>query len=335
MEGMEEIQDYDPNVHLLHLHELYCQLNLSQQEQISAQGYAGLSSIAGCEEFHQKFEQFIERFGHLSNSGNDFSVTPWRESLDMLLNLIKDFRKDEEVKANHIQYRHLKLVGIKRWWVGLLYRRARQYRLFREQIGSLYTLGYGKFRPYFLELGRRMVERGLLNEATDIFYLDFAQVRQIALGCSTDASELQNQVACHKEEIKKAANIVLPTVIYGDEAPPIQPLDSKKLTGIPSSRGYYCGKVKVVRGIEDFPKLEDRDVLVIPFTDVGWTPLFARAGAVISESGGMLAHSSIVAREYHIPAVVSVQGAMQLVDGMTVAVDGYRGEVTILETADS
>jgi len=115
---------------------------------------------------------------------------------------------------------------------------------------------------------------------------------------------MKDQVARHKEEIKKAANIVLPTVIYGDEAPPIQPVDSKKLTGIPSSRGYYCGKVKVVRGIEDFPKLEDRDVLVIPFTDVGWTPLFARAGAVISESGGMLAHSSIVAREYHIPAVV-------------------------------
>ena len=331
MEGMEEVQDYDPNVHLLRLHESYCRLSPSQQEQISAQGYAGLSSIAGAEAFHQQFEQFIDRFGHLSNSGNDFSVIPWCESPDLLLKLVKDFRKDEEVKGDRVRFGDLKLAGMKRWWVGLLYRRARQYRLFRDQISSLYTLGYGKFRPYFLELGRRLAERGFLKEAADIFYLDFAQVRQIALGLGIDAVEVQNQVARHKEEIAKTANVILPTVIYGDEAPPIQPADSKKLTGIPTSRGYYCGKLKVVRGIEDFHKLEDRDVLVIPFTDVGWTPLFARAGAVISESGGMLSHSSIVAREYHIPAVVSVQGAMQLVDDTKVAVDGYRGEVIILE----
>ena len=69
------------------------------------------------------------------------------------------------------------------------------------------------------------------------------------------------------------------------------------------------------------------DVLVIPYSDVGWTPLFIKAGAVIAESGGILSHSSIIAREYGIPAVVSVPGACQLADGALVTVDGYRGEV--------
>jgi pyruvate,water dikinase len=85
----------------------------------------------------------------------------------------------------------------------------------------------------------------------------------------------------------------------------------------------------VVRGIGDFKKLVPGDVLVIPYSDVGWLPLFARAGAVIAESGGMLSHSSIVAREYGIPAVVSVSGALQLSDDMLVSIDGYRGEVHI------
>ena len=68
-------------------------------------------------------------------------------------------------------------------------------------------------------------------------------------------------------------------------------------------------------------------MLVIPHSDVGWTPLFARAGAVIAESGGILSHSSIVAREYGIPAVVSVPGACQLLDNRLVTVDGYQGKV--------
>jgi pyruvate,water dikinase len=87
----------------------------------------------------------------------------------------------------------------------------------------------------------------------------------------------------------------------------------------------------LVNGPSDFDKIQTGDVLVIPFSDVSWTPLFSKASAVVSESGGILSHCSIVAREYGIPAVVSVTGAMTLVDGTTLAVDGYNGEVQIIE----
>jgi pyruvate,water dikinase len=89
----------------------------------------------------------------------------------------------------------------------------------------------------------------------------------------------------------------------------------------------------VVQGIRDFPKLKDGDVLVIPYSDVGWTPLFTKAGAVVAESGGILSHSSIVAREYQIPAVVSVPGARQLDDGTIVTVDGFQGEIIVHDGA--
>lgn len=71
-------------------------------------------------------------------------------------------------------------------------------------------------------------------------------------------------------------------------------------------------------------------VLVIPFSDISWAPLFAQAGAIIAESGGMLSHSSIVAREYRIPAVVSITNACHILkDDMLVTVDGFKGEVII------
>jgi pyruvate,water dikinase len=90
--------------------------------------------------------------------------------------------------------------------------------------------------------------------------------------------------------------------------------------------------VKVLQSTEDFGKLDSGDVLVIPYSDVGWTPLFAKAGAVVSESGGILSHSSIIAREYKIPAVVSVTGACRLADNTVVTVDGYSGKIILHES---
>jgi len=99
--------------------------------------------------------------------------------------------------------------------------------------------------------------------------------------------------------------------------------------GTPTSRGRCRGPVRVVQGIQDFSKVRQGDVLVIPTADVGWTPFFARAGAVIAESGGMLSHTSIVAREYAIPAVVSVPNASRLADDTVLTVDEYRGIITV------
>ena len=96
-------------------------------------------------------------------------------------------------------------------------------------------------------------------------------------------------------------------------------------------RGYYTGRVKVIHNLKEFHKLQAGDVLIIPFSDTGWLPLFARAGAVITELGGMLSHSSIIAREYGIPAVVSVPGALGLRDNTLVSIDGFKGEIQVLE----
>jgi pyruvate,water dikinase len=124
-------------------------------------------------------------------------------------------------------------------------------------------------------------------------------------------------------------NIQLPTVIYGDELPPIRDASMDALIGVATSIGCYTGRVRVVKGIQDFSKVKNGDVLVIPYSEVSWSPLFARAGAVVAESGGLLSHSSIVAREYNIPAVVSVEGATRLADDTLVTVDGHKGEVLI------
>ena len=125
--------------------------------------------------------------------------------------------------------------------------------------------------------------------------------------------------------------LTLPETIFND-LPKNEIITEKignELIGVPTSRGKYTGIAKVVVSIQEFEKIEEGDVLVIPFSDSSWTPLFSKAKAVISQSGGILSHCSIIAREYGIPAVVSVKEALQIVDGTKVTVDGYTGKITL------
>jgi phosphoenolpyruvate synthase/pyruvate phosphate dikinase len=128
--------------------------------------------------------------------------------------------------------------------------------------------------------------------------------------------------------MERLADVEMPEIIYGDEFEPLPPTDpGHRLKGTPTSRGVARATARIVSGIEEAERVVPGDILVIPYSDIGWTPMLAKAGGIVAESGGLLSHSSIVAREFGIPCVVSVPGAMRLPDGATVHVDGYTGEV--------
>lgn len=329
-EGLPQVEDYDPNHHLDEIHTRYNELPQPIQEKIRSLSYRELKSVPEAGSFLQLVDEFIKRFGHLSESGNDFSKTPWREEPDKVIRMALD----HAVSARDSQkttWQTLKASAFLRIRMRPVHRRARIFRLLREQISSMYTSSYGWFRVYFNELADRFTKDGILDARDDIYYLTRQEVHALVDGAG-DANELKKKIQTHKDNIERSRDIVLPEIIYGNAAPPLDLLksDAKKLTGIPTSSGYYQGRLKVVRSNEDFHRVEKGDVIVIPYSDVAWTPLFAKAGAVVAESGGILSHSSIVAREYGIPCVVSVNGACNLSDGSVIIVDGYQGAVRVL-----
>ncbi|MHC1680986.1 MAG: PEP/pyruvate-binding domain-containing protein [Methanomassiliicoccales archaeon] len=276
------------------------------------------SDADSAKEFQRAFGEFMEEYGHYSESGNDFSVAPWREHPDLVLDIIKKMDDKERREAK-------KARGA---IVGGLQRREAKFRSYRERMGSTYTRHYSMFRNYFLEAGERLQARGVLESREGIFMLELSELRSALLGGNSDWGGLTDR---RSKEMAELADITLPSVIYGEVPPPVHQEPLKVLEGTPSSGGYYKGKARVVRGLADMRNLERGEVLVIPYSDVGWTPFFHLAGAVVSESGGMLSHSSIIAREYGIPAVVSVPGAMRLENGMTLEIDGYRGKVMVVD----
>ena len=326
-EGMEEIADYDPATHLRRLNTEYQMLPTDVQKKINQASYANLEKINNIGDFKEKVVNLVEQFGHLSDNGNDFSSIPWRENPDMVFRLIMDF---EPLKGDgdKITFSELKSKGLVNYPIKLFYKRAREFRLLREQVSGMYTHGYGLFRYYFLALGMHFEKRKLIDSAEDIFYLTYDQVR-ILVTQKSPSKDFRAEIVRHKEDIERYTDILVPTVIYGDEIPPVHEPNMDVMKGISTSMGHYTGKAKVVKGIQDFSKITQGDVLIVPYSDVGWTPLFARAGAVIAESGGLLSHSSIVAREYNIPAVVSVEGATLINDDTIVTVDAHKGEILI------
>jgi pyruvate,water dikinase len=326
-EGMSEIPEHDPATHLRRLNEEFLCLAPDVQQRIHEASYTEFQRISEAAGFSKKIADFIQRFGHLSDNGNDFSAIPWRENPEMVLHMVTNFEPSKSDRKK-ITFSDLRSSGKVNYPIKLFYKRAREFRLLREQVSGLYTYGYGLFRYYFLALGKHFVQRDLIDSPDDIFYLTYTQVRDLVHG-RRSYEDLRLEIACHKADMERYRDIPVPTVIYGDTIPPVREPDMDVLSGIPTSIGCHTGQVKVVRGIHDFPKVLQGDVLVIPYSDVGWTPLFARAGAVVAESGGLLSHSSIVAREYNIPAVVSVEGATLLQDETLVTVDGHKGEVLI------
>ncbi len=326
--GLTAMHDYDPNYHLAKLNQQLLELSPDTQQQIRSGSYNEFRKMAEVESFQSEVDGYIDHFGHLSDSGNDFSSKPWRENPDLLLQMISEYGAGDKESNSLLLWDDLPLSRTDRWELKWPYGRARQFRFYREAISFLYTYGYGLFRECFLRLGESFAGRGLIDEPADIFYLYFEELESIVHDRDLAAPQ-KEIVGARKQEMEASRDATLPDIIYGNQAPPLEVVSksSRRLVGIATSPGYYQGPVRVIHSVSEFEQLQQGDVLVIPYSDVSWTPLFSKAGAVIAESGGILSHSSIVAREYNIPAVVSVPGAIRLKSGMRVTVDGYGGEI--------
>jgi len=276
--------------------------------------------------FAREFRRFLERFGHLSESGNDFSAKPWKNDPAAVLRMVGAHAAAEGPdRRDRIPASATRRTS--RWA-----RRVTKRRVDRECIGAVFSRGFYLLHLWALKLGRVLVTEGALDLAEDVFLLRLEELRDLAEREVT-GQEARERVLRRKEEMAESASTSLPEQIVGDRVPEAtSPSGSRdELRGIGVSRGVYEGWVSVVRSLEETPRFRDGNVLVVPFSDIAWSPLFSRAGAIIAEAGGILSHSAIVARELGIPAVVSVPGACELSDGARVRVDGLEGRITLLD----
>ena len=174
------------------------------------------------------------------------------------------------------------------------------------------------------EAGRRLAARGVLGAASHVVYARLAEVEDALAG---RAGNLRSVVG------RRRARRELAVATWRSQRAPPKVTAGVAVAGVPGSPGVAEGPVRIVHDVADFGRLQPGDVLVCPYTDPTWTPLFGLAAAVVADTGGPLSHAAIVAREYGIPAVLGTEaGTTALKDGERVVVDGAAGTVRRVAT---
>jgi phosphohistidine swiveling domain-containing protein len=217
---------------------------------------------------------------------------------------------------------------------------AQRYARLREEQSSLLTLAWPVLRKCVLRLGTAAVASGSIDREEDAFFLSRAELVRSATGTAQET--LQARIRERRDDWGRCRSLTPPLalgtmpkllermlgsleVVRTERAAP-----EGALRGDPASPGRASGRVRIIRGPSDFDRFQEDEVLVAQLTAPAWTPLFARAAAVVTDGGSLAAHASLVAREYGIPAVVATGDATtRLSDGQLVTVDGSAGLVEI------
>jgi pyruvate,water dikinase len=299
---------------------------------VHAGNLATLRAEPTASEFLAGFDDFMRRFGHLSDSAVNLSSPTWAEHPEHVLKMLAvQLDGAGAARARPSCDEYVSTHELTRSQERSL-RRAVAYQSYRDRTSALYTYSYAQFRPHLLALARHLEVMGALDERDDVFYLTIEEIERVVRGVMSP-SDARALVAERAEEVRIASEGEPPEIVVGEVAELVRMPQRRILRGTPSSRGRYAGRVVVCQGIGDLERIQKGDVVVVPFSDASWTPLFTRAGAIVAESGGVLSHSAILARELGLPAVVSVRGALALTDGSLVNVDGFEGTVTVISAA--
>ncbi len=225
-----------------------------------------------------------------------------------------------------------------RWWLAL------KFNYIREEVAFYFGYTWSILRPMAFELNQRLVGADILKGNHDIFFLKTEEIADcISLLESNKSTEKYIPLVEERINYREACKRHHPPGTLPSYASKVDGIsfketqrknddNSNEMLGFPVSSGIITAKASVVTGPSEFDKMEPGTILVSPLTTPAWTQLFAHAVGLVTDIGSILAHGSIVAREYGIPAVLGVgNGTVRIKHGQTITIDGDAGTVLIHE----
>lgn len=243
-------------------------------------------------------------------------------------------RSEAEARAVAALQKDPKLLGRFR----KLLAEAQRYAVVREDLVAEFTVPWPVLRRAVSRLGSTLKGAGAIEHEDDVLFLR----RDELVAALDDRSASFGIVAADRRRQWERQRRLLPPLRLGTMPAMVKRfVESAEqavrgaaagsihdIVGIPASAGRASGPVRVVHSIAESERVQPGDVLVAPMTAPAWTPLFDRVAAIVTDTGGVAAHASIVAREYGLPAVVGTTNATgRLRDGELVEVDGSAGVV--------
>jgi phosphohistidine swiveling domain-containing protein/glycerol-3-phosphate acyltransferase PlsY len=315
---------------LLSAHDLRTISNASSLMAALAESTDGQTILA-------QLDNFIQKYGYLSQVGTDIAVPTWHESPGPVRELLAQFvlhpppakglpqaSRPGSTKTAMVQ-RRLDLKG---------------------RVNTLYNRLLAELRWTMLAIESHWLKAGNLEQKGDIFFLTLEEINDLVeANQSTDWASIRQRIVARRHQFEQDKQMqVVPNLVFGDEPPgmdaelmvPIAGEVKQQLMGIGASAGVVAGPIRVITRLESVSVEGGPFILVVPYTDAGWAPLLARAKGLVAEVGGRLSHGAIIAREYGIPAVMDVANATQrLHTGQWVRLDGQAGTVDVIDAMEN
>lgn len=301
------------------------------------------------ERFTESIEGYLRDFGATSFELDFMNPAPI-EIPEIVIEVLKNHlygkgsdpyqreREASERREKVSQAIHGRFHLIPRRWFDRSLKWALECNQAREDSLADMGMGHATIRKLLQELGRRFAASGAIGQAEDIYWLLEEEVERLAAALESRqplenlAEKARQRKVEWKNQMKLLPPAILPdTSIFAKMIPWARGnVVANVLKGLAASPGSISGTARVLFGPEDFGRMKSGDILVAVTTTPAWTPLFALAGGIVTDIGGPLSHSSIVAREYGIPAVLATGIATRRIhDGQIVVVDGSAGTVIL------
>ena len=299
--------------------------------------------------FLVQLQAFLDKHGHRAPKEFELSSVRWEEDPGQVIGMIRNYLSVEgsidetemPVNERRQQIRSdlraslsklpLEFLGQPRWrLMEMLTRRTRYYIKMRENSRFYHIMGFYAARRKVLRIEQHLLASGALKCRDDIYYLLWQEVLKLQRG-EFGWHDVEDTIRSRRMEHIRLSKMTPPRTIGFDLDIDSLPASADVLSGQSASPGRYEGVARVIMDPATDNEIHPGEVLVAPYTDPAWTPLFLTARAAVVEVGSYLSHAGTVAREYGMPCVVDVTGCTRRIrSGDRIIVDGSQGSVTLL-----
>jgi len=299
-----------------------------------------------------EIRRFLREHGHLGQTFDDLALPSWSDEPSILIaelgKRLADPPERHAARRARLREEAARLLAAARERVAAQpddsAELERRFDLARE-IGPLTEvhnywidrMSQAHLRRLAVRVGRRLVQDGSISEPSDVLYLHRDEVADLLRA----PADRRAMIADRRAEQARQRTLKPPTKL-GREEPDFgvtsrfdvareEAGDADELQGTGASAGVVRGPARVALGSDDFERIQRGDIIVCPSSNPSWVPVFTIAAGLVTNTGGVLAHAAVVAREFGLPAVVGVAGATdKIADGRMVEIDGTAGTVRLL-----
>lgn len=311
----------------------------------------GLRAHPGGDAFVDAVQAFLAEHGHLGQNHDDLRLASWGEAPRMLLGRIAARRRaavqPERARRAELRRRADELAAGVR---AALAEKPDELARFEAVLAQARAIGWlteghnywidrlsqARLRTLSRRVGARLAREGVLEAPDDVFFLHRGEVGAAIL----DGVPRHDLVAARRAEHAVNERRTPPQFVgrAPDEpsegrfdSPRVASTEADMLRGKGASAGVVRGPARVTLSQEDFGRIQPGDIVVCPSSNPSWVPIFTIAGGLVTNTGGVLSHAAVVAREFGLPAVVGTTDATtRIADGRLVEIDGTAGTVRLL-----